>query len=46
VLAVTDRIGPTLTAADEATARAHFATTARYEWMFFDAAHRLEDWPV
>jgi thiaminase/transcriptional activator TenA len=46
VLAVTDRVGPTLTAADEATARAHFATTARYEWMFFDAAHRLEDWPV
>lgn len=46
VLAVTDRVGPTLTAADEATARAHFVTTARYEWMFFDAAHRLEDWPV
>jgi thiaminase/transcriptional activator TenA len=46
VLAVTDRIGPTLTAQEEAAARAHFATTARYEWMFFDAAHRLETWPV
>jgi thiaminase/transcriptional activator TenA len=46
VLAVTDRIGPTLTAGEEAAARAHFVTTARYEWMFFDAAHRLEDWPV
>lgn len=46
VLAVTDRIGPALTAAEEAVARAHFATTARYEWMFFDAAHRLEEWPV
>jgi thiaminase/transcriptional activator TenA len=46
VLAVTDRVGPTLTASEEAAARAHFATTARYEWMFFDAAHRLEDWPV
>ncbi|BBY47366.1 aminopyrimidine aminohydrolase [Mycolicibacterium arabiense] len=46
VLAVTDRVGPTLTAADEAAARAHFVTTARYEWMFFDAAHRLENWPV
>jgi thiaminase/transcriptional activator TenA len=46
VLDLTDRIGPTLTAADEAVARAHFATTARYEWMFFDAAYRREDWPV
>jgi thiaminase/transcriptional activator TenA len=27
-------------------ARAHFVTTARYEWMFFDAAHRRESWPV
>jgi thiaminase/transcriptional activator TenA len=46
VLDVADRIGPTLTVAEEATARAHFATTARYEWMFFDAAYRRERWPV
>ncbi len=46
VLELTDRLGPTLTAADEAVARAHFTTTSRYEWMFFDAAHRLERWPV
>ncbi|BBX37227.1 TenA family transcriptional regulator [Mycolicibacterium mageritense DSM 44476 = CIP 104973] len=46
VLAVTDRTGPTLTAADEAVARAHFTVTARYEWMFFDAAYRREQWPV
>ncbi len=46
VLALADRIGPTLTAAEEAVARAHFAATARYEWMFFDAAHRREQWPV
>lgn len=46
VLELTDRIGPTLTPAEEATARAHFATTARYEWMFFDAAYRRENWPV
>lgn len=26
--------------------RAHFHTSARYEWMFFDGAHRAEDWPV
>ena len=46
VLELADRIGPTLTAADEAVARAHFATTARYEWMFFDAAYRRDQWPV
>ena len=26
--------------------REHFTTTSRYEWMFFDAAYRREDWPV
>jgi thiaminase (transcriptional activator TenA) len=46
VLEVTDRTGPTLTPADESAARAHFVTTARYEWMFFDAAYRRETWPV
>lgn len=46
VLALTDRVGPTLAPAEEAAARAHFVTTSRYEWMFFDAAHRRETWPV
>jgi thiaminase/transcriptional activator TenA len=46
VLQLADRTGPTLTPTEEARARAHFATTARYEWMFFDAAHRREGWPV
>ena len=46
VLALTDSVGPTLCTADEARARAHFATTARYEWMFWDAAWRREVWPV
>jgi thiaminase/transcriptional activator TenA len=46
VLALTDRIGQTLSASEEQLARAHFATTSRYEWMFFDAAHRRESWPV
>ena len=41
-----DRIGPELAAADESAARAHFVTTSRYEWMFFDAAYRQESWPV
>jgi thiaminase (transcriptional activator TenA) len=46
VLALTDRIGAVLNPAEEAAARAHFVTTARYEWMFFDAAYRRETWPV
>jgi thiaminase (transcriptional activator TenA) len=46
VLELADRTGPTLTAAEETAARAHFVTTARYEWMFFDAAYRRERWPV
>lgn len=46
VLELTDRTGPTLTASAETAARAHFAITARYEWMFFDAAYRREEWPI
>src|SRR5690606_36075112 len=46
VLALTDRIGPTLTPADEAEARRHFVATSRYEWMFWDSAYRRESWPV
>ncbi|MET0475856.1 MAG: thiaminase II [Mycobacterium sp.] len=46
VLDLTDRIGLALNPTEEAGARAHFATTARYEWMFFDAAYRREVWPV
>ncbi|TPG33600.1 thiaminase II [Mycolicibacterium hodleri] len=46
VLDLTDRVGLILNPAEEAVARAHFVNTARYEWMFFDAAYRREDWPV
>lgn len=46
VLDLTDRAGGGLTEADEAVARAHFCTTSRYEWMFFDAGYRQEIWPV
>jgi thiaminase (transcriptional activator TenA) len=46
VLQLVDAIGPTLSPADEMVASAHFVTTARYEWMFFDAAYRRESWPV
>src|ERR1700759_2255473 len=46
VLELTDRVGPTLTPEEEAVAKGHFVTTARYEWMFFDAGYRQEIWPV
>jgi thiaminase (transcriptional activator TenA) len=45
-----------LDAADRSTAdlpesrlvqiRQHYVTASRYEWMFWDAAYRLEGWPV
>ena len=46
VLDLTDRVGSVLNPVEEASARAHFVTTARYEWMVFDAAYRREDGPI
>jgi thiaminase/transcriptional activator TenA len=46
VLAVTDSVGMTLGVLEKAAARKHFITTSRYEWMFWDAAWRLEEWPI
>jgi thiaminase/transcriptional activator TenA len=46
VLEVIDRIGAQTAQPDLELMRRHFHTTARYEWMFWDAAYRMEDWPV
>ncbi|MCD0482269.1 thiaminase II [Streptacidiphilus sp. ASG 303] len=46
VLALADRVGEGLSDAERERAAAHFTTTARYEWMFWDAAWRGESWPV
>jgi len=46
VLALVDRTGAAASPAAEAAMRAHVLTTARYEWMFWDASWRLEAWPV
>ena len=46
VLALTDRIGATASPVELDRMREHFTTTARYEWMFWDAGYRLESWPV
>ena len=46
VLAATDALGAAVSGPERARCRAHFATTTRYEWMFWDAAHRRLAWPV
>jgi thiaminase/transcriptional activator TenA len=46
VLELTERIGGELGAADRRAMAHHFVTTSRYEWMFWDAALKLEQWPV
>lgn len=46
VLGLTDELGASLSPAARARAGEHFCTAARYEWMFWDAAYRLERWPV
>ncbi|GAA4198537.1 thiaminase II [Streptosporangium oxazolinicum] len=46
VVTLADRVGAEATEGQRARAREHFATTARYEWMFWDAAWRRESWPV
>ena len=46
VLALVDRLGAGLTPAQQVHAEAGALTSARYEWMFFDAALRQERWPV
>jgi thiaminase/transcriptional activator TenA len=46
VLGLTDRICENLNLTQKARAMNAFVTTSRYEWMFWDAAWKLEGWPV
>ncbi|WP_061292964.1 thiaminase II [Herbidospora cretacea] len=46
VVKLADRAGAEATEAQRARAGEHFVTTARYEWMFWDAAWRRERWPI
>jgi thiaminase/transcriptional activator TenA len=45
-IAATDAVTEGLTPAALDSAVAHALTAARYEWMFWDAAHRGEVWPI
>lgn len=46
VLGLVDRVGPGLGSEQRRRAADAARTSARYEWMFFDAALRQERWPV
>lgn len=46
VLAVIDQLGAQVGPGERERCHRHFATTTRYEWMFWDAAYRKLDWPI
>ena len=46
VLDLTDEVCEELNRVQKARVREAFVTTSRYEWMFWDAAWKLEGWPV
>lgn len=46
VLSLSDNVFQDLNPAQKARVADTFRTTSRYEWMFWDAAWRLEEWPV
>jgi thiaminase/transcriptional activator TenA len=46
VLELTDRLAEAVTTAERDRMRDYYRTAARFEWMFWDAAYRMERWPV
>lgn len=46
VLEVMNQLAEGLPESQRRAVRQHFIITSRYEWMFWDAAWRLEEWPV
>jgi len=46
MISLTDRVGGSLRASERDSVSRHFATTARYDWMFWDMAYRREQWPI
>ncbi|MFQ6086060.1 MAG: thiaminase II, partial [Candidatus Bathyarchaeia archaeon] len=41
-----DRLADTSGEAERSRMRGHFLTCSRYEFMFWDMAYKLEEWPV
>jgi thiaminase (transcriptional activator TenA) len=46
ILDLTDRVCEDLNCSQRARVKEAFVTTSRYEWMFWNAAWKLEGWPV
>ena len=46
ILDLTDRVFEGLNPSQKACVKEAFVITSRYEWMFWDAAWKLEGWPV
>jgi thiaminase (transcriptional activator TenA) len=46
VLDLTDEVCEDLNSSQKTRVKEAFVTTSRYEWMFWDAAWKLEGWPV
>jgi thiaminase/transcriptional activator TenA len=46
VIAVTDELGPRLSASEREQVGRHFRATSRYEWMFWDMGYRQQGWPL
>ena len=46
VLDLSDDVFEDLNSSQKARVNDAFSTTSRYEWMFWDAAWRLESWPI
>jgi thiaminase/transcriptional activator TenA len=46
VLELVDRLGDHVSAAERGRMAAHAVTSSRYEWMFWDAGYRREQWPL
>jgi len=46
VLELTNRIDDDLGESDRRAMTGHFLVANRYEWMFWDAAWRREEWPL
>jgi thiaminase/transcriptional activator TenA len=46
IITITDRLALAATPAVRERMRAAFMQCTRFEWMFWDSAYRLEEWPV
>lgn len=46
VLKVTDQVSADLNFHERVRLSKHFTTTCKYEWMFWQMAYHLEEWPV